>query len=64
MTDSMWPASCTSPRRMGWPPYFWFVAFEDGETAMYYPSDPTAQKLFRDADIRDDYELEIVWYDD
>jgi hypothetical protein len=49
---------------MGWPPYFWFATFDDGETAMYYPSDPTAEMLFRDEDIRDDYEFEIVWYDD
>lgn len=48
------------PRRSGVPPYLWHVIFGDGSDDYYWPESGLVESLFRDMDVRDDYEIRIV----
>lgn len=62
MSRSLTPACRRTPRRTGVPHYLYRVTFEDGSEGWYWPDTTGADRLFRDKDFRDDYEITIVWW--
>ncbi len=59
---SVKPAEWRKPRRTGLPRYLWVVTFEDGSRGWYWPESDDVAHLLRDSDVRDDYEIRIVWW--